>query len=77
MYGTHALTEIDTSKYLSGLSCMHADLDLVKITTSHLQVLNIQNANGHMPNMILIAYLNENLTNCNENLAWSKQEPLV
>ena len=29
-----------------------------------------------MPNMILIAYLNKNFTNCNENLAWGKQEPL-
>ena len=27
--------------------------------------------------MILIAYLNENLPNCNENLAWGKQEPLI
>ena len=27
--------------------------------------------------MILIACLNENFTNCNENLAWGKQEPLV
>ena len=27
--------------------------------------------------MILIAYLNENFTDCNENLAWGKQEPLV
>ena len=27
--------------------------------------------------MILIAYLSENLPDCNENLAWGKQEPLV
>ena len=27
--------------------------------------------------MILIAYLNENLPDCNENLAWGNQEPLV
>ena len=30
-----------------------------------------------MPNMITIAYLNENLMDCNENLAWGKQEPLI
>ena len=30
-----------------------------------------------MPNMIPIAYLNDNLMDCNENLAWGKQEPLV
>ena len=56
---------------------MQADLNLAKITTSHFQVLNTQNANQYMPNMIPIAYLNENLTDCNENLAWGKQEPLV
>ena len=27
--------------------------------------------------MIPIADLNENLTYCNENLAWGKQEPLI
>ena len=25
--------------------------------------------------MILIAYLNDNFTDCNENSAWGKQEP--
>ena len=30
-----------------------------------------------MPNMIPIAYLNENLMDCNENSAWGKQELLV
>ena len=27
--------------------------------------------------MILIAYLNENFTDCNEKLAWGKLEPLI
>ena len=27
--------------------------------------------------MILIAYLNENFTDWNENLAWGKREPLI
>ena len=27
--------------------------------------------------MIPIAYLNENFMDCNENLAWGKQEPLI
>ena len=56
---------------------MQANSNLVKITASHFQVLNTQNANENMPNMIPIAYLNENFTNCNENLAWGKQEPLI
>ena len=30
-----------------------------------------------MPNMIPIAYLNENFMDSNENLAWGKQEPLI
>ena len=30
-----------------------------------------------MPNMIPITYLNENFMDCNENLAWGKQEPLI
>ena len=30
-----------------------------------------------MPNMIPITYLNENFMDCNENLAWGKQEPFV
>ena len=53
---------------------MQADMNLVKITTSYSQVLNTQNANMKMPNMILIAYLNETFTNCNENLGWGKSE---
>ena len=52
---------------------MQANLNLGKITTSHFQVLN---GNRNMPNMIPIAYLNENFTDCNENLAGGKQEPL-
>ena len=27
--------------------------------------------------MIPIAYLNENFMDCNENLTWGKQEPLI
>ena len=43
-----------------------------KITTSHFQVVNTQNANGNIKNMILIASLNENFTDCIENLEWGK-----
>ena len=64
--------KISASKYLSGLACMQANLNLDKITASHFQVLNIQNANENMPNMIPIAYLNENLMDYNKNLAWGK-----
>ena len=77
MHGTCALCKNSMSKYLSGLVCMQADLNLQKITTSHFQVLNTQNTNENMPNMIPIAYLNTNLMDCNENLAWGKQEALI
>ena len=56
---------------------MQADLNLRKLTTSHSNALNTQNANKNMPNMFPIAYLNENLRYCNKNLAWGKQEPLI
>ena len=77
MHGAHALIKYDTSKYLSGLACKQANSKLGKITASHFQVLNTQNANENMLNMFLIAYLNENLRYCNENSAWGKQEPFV
>ena len=33
--------------------------------------------NENMPNMIPIAYVNAMLMDCNENLAWGKQEHLI
>ena len=54
-------------KYLNSLMGMPADSNLMKLTASHFQVLTTQNANENMPNMFLIAYLNENLRYCNEN----------
>ena len=49
MHDTCALNKYGASKYLSGLACMQADSNLEKITTSHFQVLNAQNANENMP----------------------------
>ena len=72
-HGTCTLCKNSVSKYLSGLACMQASLNLEKITASYSWVLNTQN---DMPNMIPIAYLNENFTDCSENMAWGKQEPL-
>ena len=40
MHGTHAQNKNGASKYLSGLACMQADLNLEKITASHFWVLN-------------------------------------
>ena len=51
---------------------MQANANLGKLTASHFQVLNTQNANENMPNMIPIAYLNEILMDCNENQAQGK-----
>ena len=68
--GACALCINSVSKYQRGLACIQADLTFGKITASHFQVLDTQNANENMPNMIPIAYLNSNLMECNENLAW-------
>ena len=77
MHGACPLHKYGASKYPSGLVCMQADSNLEKITTSHSWVLNTQNANENMPNTIPIAYLNEKFMDCNEILAWGKQEPLM
>ena len=68
MHGTCALSNMGMSKYLSGLVCMQANLNLEKITASHFWVLNIQTAIENMPNMIPIAYLNKTFNDCSENL---------
>ena len=41
MHGTHALSDMGASNYLSGLVCMQADMNLVKISASHFQVLPV------------------------------------
>ena len=69
VHGTGALCKTSTSKYLSGLACTQAHMNLVKITASHFWALDMQNSNWNMPNMIPISYLNENFNDCNENLA--------
>ena len=66
MHGACALNKCGTSKYPSGLACTQANSNLGKLTTSNFWVLNTQNVNENMPNMIPIAYLNENLMDCNE-----------
>ena len=73
----HAIVKNGAPKYLSSLVVMQADLNLGKLTASHSQELNTQNANKNIPDMFPIAYLNENLRYCNENSSWGKQEPLV
>ena len=77
VHGTYALCETSMSKYSSGLACMQANLNLVKIPDSHFGVLHTQNAKVNMPNMILIAYLDKNFPNCNKNLGQGKSEPLA
>ena len=52
VHGTHALCKTSTSKYLSGMECVQANLNLAKITVSHIWVLNTQNTNQNMSNMI-------------------------
>ena len=67
MHGACALSEMGMLKYLNGLTCMPADLNLRKLTATHFWVLIAQNANENMPNVFLIVYLNDNMRYCNEN----------
>ena len=41
-HGAHALCQISTFKYSSGLACIQADQNLAKIPASHFQILNTQ-----------------------------------
>ena len=77
MHGACALSEIGASKYWSDLACAQPHPTLVKITASHYQMLTTQNANGNMPNMILIPYLSEKFINYNENLGWGEQGSFI
>ena len=74
-HGPHALTIYGIPKYLSGLVCMQANLNLGNLTSSHFHVLNTQISNRNMPNMFPIVYLNENLRYCNENLDGVTKNP--
>ena len=77
VHGACAIIKMGASKYSNGLMGMPANLNLMKLTTSHFNALNTQNANENMPNMFPIVYLNENLRYCHENSGWGKREPLV
>ena len=78
MHVAHALSKFWHAYVLSRPACMQADQNLGKITAPHFGVLITQNVNKNMPNRILIASLNENLPDCNENLGgYKKQEPLL
>ena len=74
MHGAHALSNFGMPMYFRWVVYMQADQNLGKITASHFGVLITQNANMNMPNMILIAELNKNLPDCNENLGWVGNE---
>ena len=58
---------------LIDMACAHANCQLLKLTASHFWVLNTENANENMPNMILIAWWNENEAVFNED--WMAYSP--
>ena len=70
MHGACAISKMGALKYSNGLTGTPVNLNLRKLTPSHLNALITQNTNENMPNMFPIVYLNENLRYCNENLAW-------
>ena len=75
MHGTHAVSKMGVLEYSNGLTGMQTNSNLRKLTASHFNALNTQNANKNMPNMFLIVYLNETLRYCNKNLAWVNKNP--
>ena len=62
------LSNFGVSMYFCRPVYMQAAQNLEKITALHFGVLITQNANKNMTNMILIAELNKNLLDSNENL---------
>ena len=59
------------------VSFMQAERYLSKITTSHFSTLNMKFANQNMLKRILIAMLNENKANWNENFRICAEEPIA
>ena len=60
-----------------GMPFMQAEQYLSKITTSHFSTLNMDFANQNVLKRILIAMLNENKANCNENFGICAEEPVA
>ena len=77
MHGAHSIFKMGVIKYLNGLTGIPTNSNLRKLTASHYNALITQMQMRTCQNMFLIVYLNENLRYCNENLPWSKQEPLI
>ena len=56
---------------------MQAELYLSKLTTSHFSTLNTKIANQNVLKRILIAMLNENKPDTNENFRICSEEPVA
>ena len=56
---------------------VQAEQYLSKLTASHFTTLNMKFANQNMLKRILIAMLNENKANCNENFKICAEEPVA
>ena len=56
---------------------MQAEQYLSKLTASHFSTLNTDFANQNMLKGILIAMLNENKADCNENFRICAEEPIA
>ena len=56
---------------------MQAEWYLSKTTASHFSTLNMKFANQNVLKRILIAMLNENKADCNENFKICAEEPIA
>ena len=64
-------------EFLMDVSFAQAGLYLSKIAASHFSTLNTIFANRNVLKRILIAILNENKANCNENFRICAEEPVA
>ena len=72
-----ALLYVACQELLMDVPFTQAELHLSKITTSHFNTLNTKMANQNVLERILIAMLNENQADSNENFKICSEEPVA
>ena len=75
IHGVCTLSNFGVPMYFSRPVYMQAAQNLEKISALRFGVVITQNSNKNITNMILIAELNKNLPDCNENLGVINKNP--
>ena len=76
MQAGHPYVYMACQELLMDMPFAPAQLYIMKLTASHFTPLNIRIVNQNVIKMILIAMLNENMANCNENFWMCAEESL-